>query len=158
MSYQYVHGVEEVMKNLLEFPVKVEAQVTRGALRTAAQVVRAAALFRTPRASGALAGTIRVFTRKRGKEISAGVRVGNRKKGIFYAHMVMGGTKPHIIKARAGGWLGFGGIVVRRVQHPGTKPQPFMEEAINFSRYNAFQAAFAYATARIKKIIVDQNR
>jgi hypothetical protein len=158
MSYQYVHGVDEVMKNLLEFPVKVEAQVTRAGLRRMGEVIEKAVEFRTPRRSGKLVGTVRVVTRKRGREVSAGVRVGNRRKGIFYAHMVMGGTKPHLIKARPGGVLRFlGGVVVRKVQHPGSRPNPFVEQAISAALFSAFQAGFAVVTERINRIIA-RNR
>jgi hypothetical protein len=153
MSYQYLSGVEEVTKNLLEFPVKVEAQVTRAGVRRMAEVIAAEVQFRVPVRTAALAATIRVVARRRGKEVSAGVRVGDRKKGVFYAHMVLGGTKPHVIKARPRGVLRFAGVVYRSVQHPGSRPNPFVERAIAASGHTAIEAGFAVVTERIKRII-----
>lgn len=50
-----------------------------------------------------------------------------------YAIYVELGTKPHVIEAKNGKALAFqmGGqqVVVRKVNHPGTKANPFMEEA-----------------------------
>jgi hypothetical protein len=68
--------------------------------------------------------------------------------------MVLGGTKPHVIKARPRGVLRFlGGIVVRKVQHPGSRPNPFVERAIAASGHTAIEAGFAVVTERIKRII-----
>jgi hypothetical protein len=53
-----------------------------------------------------------------------------------YLPFVIGGTKPHVItarNARALRWMGSGGIGVnfaQRVNHPGTKPNEFPEEAM----------------------------
>jgi len=165
MSYEYVHGVEEELKKLLDFPVQVEKKIVRGAVRAAAQVVRKAAMLRAPvgagishkGASASLRDTIRVSTGIRGKIVKAAVRVGDRKKGVFYAHMVIGGTKPHIIKARVHGALGFGGIVRQVVQHPGARAQPFLAEADAASRDEALRSAFDYADQHLRAIIVAQG-
>lgn len=156
MSYQYVHGVEQVIRDMEQFPVKVQTRVVKGALRAGAHVIRAAARHRAPRRSGLLASTVRVMTRTRGRAVTATVKVGTRRRGgggAYYAHMVMGGTRPHIIKARPGGLLGFGGFIVRKVQHPGTKAQPFLDEAVAATREQAFFALFAYANAEIRKLV-----
>jgi hypothetical protein len=53
-----------------------------------------------------------------------------------YLPFILGGTKPHVIQARnarALRWMGSGGIGVnfaQRVNHPGTKPNEFPEEAM----------------------------
>lgn len=167
MSYEYVHGVETELKKLAEFPVKVERLVTRGAVRAAAQVVKQAVVPRVPVGSGKnkwkssplhLRDTVRVSSGVRGKIVKAAVRIGNRKKGVFYEGMVLRGTKPHVIKAPVGGALGFGGIVRQVVQHPGAKPNDFMGAANVASRDAAIKAAFAYADARVRQIIAEQSR
>jgi HK97 gp10 family phage protein len=158
MTYEYVHGVETELKKLAEFPVKVEKNVTRGAVRAAARVVQQAIAPRVPRKSGDLAATLRVSTRLKGKVVSGAVKIGNRRKGVFYAGFVMSGTKPHQIKAKVGGALGFGGLVRQVVQHPGAKAQPFMNEADAVSRDAAIRAAFEYADGRVRKIIADQQK
>jgi hypothetical protein len=46
-----------------------------------------------------------------------------------YATFVDGGTAPHVIEAKRGGYLRFAGaggdVFVRRVNHPGTRPDGF---------------------------------
>lgn len=158
MGYEYVHGVEEELRKLAEFPVKVEQRVTRGAVRVAATTMLRAIAPRVPHgATGALADTLRVSTRKQGKQVIGTLRIGNRKKGVYYAGFVMAGTKPHLIKARVHGALGFGGIVRQVVQHPGARAQNFMVEGDAVTRESALRAAFEYATGRIRKILAEQQ-
>ena len=160
-SYKYVHGVDEVTKNLIEFPVKFEARAVRKGLRVMANVVKAAIRPLVPvghgiahkDASSDLVGTLRVSTAKRGKTLHATVKIGDRRKGVFYAHMVLGGTKPHVIKARPGGALSLlGGIIVKRVQHPGAKANDFMQRGQLASRDSAFRAGFEVVAAEVKKM------
>lgn len=53
--------------------------------------------------------------------------------GVGYTVYVVEGTKPHEIKAKNGGVLAFqmGGTMVyaKKVNHPGTKPNTFMDDA-----------------------------
>lgn len=133
-DYRYVKGAQEVQAELLAYPAKVEQRVVRNALAAGARVVRDTARQDVPRRSGKLAGTIRVKTKARAGQVTAGVRVGNLKTGVFYAHMVMGGTKAHQIKVRKAKSLRLGGltanVVMRKsVQHPGAKANNFMERA-----------------------------
>jgi len=44
----------------------------------------------------------------------------------WYIRLVEGGVKPHKIEARKGGFLWFGGHVVRSVDHPGFSARGFM--------------------------------
>lgn len=157
MTYEYVHGAETELDKLAEFPAKVEKNVMRGAVRAAASVVKDGVAALIPRATGALADTLRISSRVRSGEVSATVKVGNPKKGVFYAGFVMGGTKPHLIKGRVTGWLGFGGVVRRVVQHPGAKAQPFMDQANLATRDAALKAAFDYADDRLTQLLTDQG-
>jgi len=158
MKYEFVSGLADELHKLAQIPVEVEMRISRGAVREAAKVMRGAAMSFAPIGKGTskwrpapfhLRETIRVSTGVRGKIIKAAVRVGNRKKGVFYAGMVMIGTPAHIIKAPARGALGFGGIVRQVVQHPGAKAQPFMEQADQFARSAALDAAFNYADVKL---------
>jgi len=164
-TYEHVQGVDQVIKNLLEFPVKFEQNIVRGGLRAMAVVVETFARPLVPvghgvihpGASASLAGTLRVSTGKTGNQVIARVRVGNRRQGVFYAHMVLGGTKPHRIAARNAGWLSFGGIFRKYVDHPGARAQPFLDTAFNASKDAAVRAGFDYVTERTKKLIVEQG-
>jgi len=129
-EYRYVKGAQEVQAELLAYPAKVEAKVVRNALAAGARVVRDDARTHVPRRRGLLAQSIRVKTRVRNGQASAGVRVGNRKTGVFYAHMVLGGTKAHKIVARkAKGLKLLGGGLRTAIMHPGAKANNFMDRA-----------------------------
>ncbi len=156
-GYEFVYGVENELKKLEQLPVKVEVSVVRGALRAAGKKVEQVIQPRIPRVTGELASTLRVSTRKRGRTITAAVKIGNRRKGVFYTHMVLGGTKPHLISVRGGGALAFGGMLTRRVLHPGARANDFMREADAIARDPAIQAAFKYADDRLRRLIAAQG-
>jgi phage gpG-like protein len=48
---------------------------------------------------------------------------------LYYAHMVEGGTKPHVIKAKKGKSLFIPGsrVPIKKVRHPGIKGYKFLE-------------------------------
>ena len=113
------------------------------------------------RSTGSLIGTVAFKSTKAQKR---------KGRDAFYAHMVIGGTKLHQIpkahavarmrKEKYGGgadmryaanrgtrtrrYAAFEGHVFSRVQHPGIKPNPFMERAAEAS----FSAAVAAFTAK----------
>jgi HK97 gp10 family phage protein len=166
MTYEYVHGVENELQKLAELPAKIEANVTRGAVRAAARVVQLAAIARAPVGSGLnkwksspvhLRDTIRISSSVKQGVASAIVKVGNPKKGVFYEAMVLGGTRAHLIKAKLHGWLSFGGLVRQVVQHPGARAQPFMAQADAASRETALKAAFDYADDKLRQIFSEQG-
>lgn len=159
MPYEYLHGVETEIQKLRDFPAKVEGNVIRGAVRAAASYMRKAILPYVPRVTGALAKTLRVSSGMKKGVAKAAIKVGDAKKGVFYADMVLGGTKPHLIRGRKpeGGGLAFGGLVRRSVQHPGAKPKPFLDEGNATARDGSFAAAFQYADERVKQLLEDQG-
>lgn len=167
MGYKYVSGVEEVERNLLEFPVKVELKVIRGGLRTMANVVKKAIAPMVPvgksiahkGATSDLAGTLKVKSKKKGKTVDYRVTIGDKSRGVFYAHMVLGGTKPHLIRARPHGALVLaGGLIMKKVQHPGSRANPFMERGINASKDAAIKAGFAYYDEQVKKLADEDTK
>lgn len=164
MTYKYVHGAEEVGKTLLEFPIKFELRATRKALRAAGKVMVDAIRPLVPVGSGTqhkgassdLVGTLRVSTLKRGNTLHGTVKIGNLRKGVFYAHMVLGGTKPHVIRSPAG--LSFGGLIVKQVQHPGAKANDFMAQGNLAAREAALAAAFDVVAGEVKKMEKEDAR
>lgn len=131
-NYRYVSGAQEVQAELLAYPAKVEQRVVRTSMAAGARVVRDAAKAEVPVRGGKLRSSIRVSTKARHGKVTAGVRVGDikSKDGAFYAHMVLGGTKPHSLVPRKGGkGLRIGNVVRRAVQHPGAKANDFMGRA-----------------------------
>ena len=172
MIFEHVQGVDEVVKRLLEFPVKFEQNIVRGGLRAMAVVVKNAARplvpvghgVLHPGASASLADTLRVSSYgvglrdRAGRTLFASVKVGDRRKGVFYAAMVLSGTKPHLIRARNQGFLRFtGGFFTKMVEHPGARAQPFLDTAFNASKDAAVRAGFDYVTERTKKLIEEQG-
>ena len=128
-SYRYVNGAQEVQAELLAYPAKVEQRVVRTALAAGARVVRDTAKQEAPRRSGKLAQTIRVSTKARNGQVTAGVRAGNLKTGVFYTHMVLGGTKSHNITPKKGKAMKYGESFRRSIIHPGAKANDFMGRA-----------------------------
>jgi HK97 gp10 family phage protein len=103
-TLQHVKGLAELHTALQQIPVELETKVMTGALRAGAKVIQAAAQAEAPSASGALRGSIRVkMLTKIGGEarwrLRAQILAGN--KDAYYAHMIEGGTQPHLIAASA---------------------------------------------------------
>lgn len=128
-TYRHVKGADEVIAALQAYPAKVEARVVRNALAAGARVVRNAARAEVPVRTGRLAKSIRTTSRVRNGKAIAGVRVGDKDKGVFYTHFVLGGTKPHSLVAKKGKGLRIGNTVRKSVDHPGARANDFMGRA-----------------------------
>lgn len=94
--------------------------ITRAAPKQVRKKIRSLGLVRT----GNLVKTIRGKT---GKDKSI---IGSR---YFVGHILEGGAKPHVIKARRGNMIWFPGLArpVKRVRHPGVKAYKFLESTIS---------------------------
>ncbi len=123
--------------------------ITRNAMRKAKTPVQKAAKREAPKDKGVLRLGIRSKVGASGDTIWAiiGPRRGRFSRTVkkqktevdaFYAHMVEGGTKAHVIprvtkKGKGSGLMVFnvGGeqVVTRQVRHPGMRAQPFLEKA-----------------------------
>lgn len=161
-----VKGMRELHAFLNKFPVHIEVNVMRGALRAGANVIARIARGRCPKGpppkspgqkkfghrSGLLRDSIRVGVSSRQGRVKASVRAGGEvRKGLpgiaYYAHMVEKGTKPHTIKAGPGKRFPWGGKVVK---HPGAKPKPFMRPALDQGAQAAITMVRDYVSIRLK--------
>lgn len=154
----HVKGLPQLEKTLGQVPAKLEAKILRGALRAGANVVLNEVRSRVPVKSGRLAKTLRISTGVRRGVVTARVVAGDRKRGVFYAHMVEGGTKRHTIRGRRGKGLRIGGIegrviVTNRVEHPGARARPFMRPALESSATAALEAVAAYIRKRLDQVV-----
>lgn len=166
MSEVRVKGLKELNSFLQQLPAKLEANVLRGALREGAKVVQADAKARVPKDTGRIAESIRVTTGLKNGRVTAKVLAGGRsgakqimqRKGgglrvgyqqAFYAMWVEYGTAAHKIVPRNGGFLSFGGIFTKSVEHPGTQPRPFMRPALEANAQAAVLAAANYMKQRL---------
>lgn len=161
MTGRFIHisGYEELDQRLRELPGKVAARLLRNALAAGAQIVETEALARVPRRTGRLAETLRVRTSIQSSKglVHARVIAGNGRD-VFYAHMVEGGTKPHVIRVKRARELAVGGhgvgVVFRReVQHPGAKARPFMVPALEAKAEEAVTAVATYLDANLAEAL-----
>lgn len=160
-----VQGLAELDRLLKTLPVKIEANILRGALRAGQKVVADKARALVPRDSGDLARSIRVRNDRKAARrsyVRADVVAGNAT--AWYAHLIEQGTashytgtgrsvrKPYQIKPRQQpGALLFGGKLRETITHPGIRPQPFMRPASQLLDGPAIDAFAAYVRARLPK-------
>lgn len=131
---------------LQTLPVKMERNIMRTALRAGAAEYLEEVRRNIPQDSGDLARTARITTRvAKNGQVSASVKVGNRQ--TWYAQLVEFGTRPHRIVARPGHALNVNGTEVRSVDHPGTRPHPYMRPAADAK----FLAAVAAVQAKVRQ-------
>lgn len=121
----------------------------RSALRAGAAVYLTEVRQNIPVEHGYLRQSARVTTKKnRDGSVSASVKVGNTR--AYYAHMVEFGTRPHKIAPRARALEIGGQFVAGAVDHPGSRPHPFMRPAAD--------AKFGAAVAAVQHKIRDRLR
>lgn len=152
MSQENITGGAALDALLASLPVKLETNVMRGALRAGARVYLNEVKQNIPEASGDLRKSARITTRKgRDGQVSASVKVGNRQ--AFYAHMVEFGTRAHTIAPKAKAMQIGGQFVAGAVEHPGTRPHPFMRPAADAK----FTEAVAAVQAQIRKRLTKEG-
>lgn len=161
-----VSGIGEAIAKLKTLEYNARRRAVSAAVRAGNAVIVRAAKAAAPRRSGALAASIRGTTkldRKTGTLIGSVTfksTKSQKKKGLdaYYAHMVIGGTKPHDIprvskrrgqngKAKRQ-YVVIDGHPYSRAKHPGQRPNPFMDHVADssFSEVvHAFEARFAEA-------------
>lgn len=151
-----IKGVEKLNEFLKTLPAKVQNNISRGMLRSAAKPILQAAKQNCPVGepsetgkikyklyAGALRDSIRVSARidNRSGQVIASIKAGGKVKrtgaDVFYAHMSEFGTKPHAL-SKSG-----------EINHPGTSPRPFMRPAIDSEAQNAVLAAAEYVRKRL---------
>jgi HK97 gp10 family phage protein len=152
-----IKGLAQLDENLRRLSGDVAGKWVNGGLLKGAKVLAAQATANAPDRKGLLRSTIRVTRGSKSGDDNRRdyyVVAGSRKKGgggAFYAGFVERGTKPHEIKARAGGALVFGGHYASVVQHPGAKATHFMESAARTKANDAVNAYAGYIRAKLDR-------
>jgi HK97 gp10 family phage protein len=170
-----VTGLSDLYAALQELPVRIERNITRGALRAGVAVFRDEARGNVPKDSGFLRKSIKSESDVRRGKAYGYVRIDRNKGGAFYAHMLEFGTASYytgsgrskrqpyrIPKATIGRKktantvskrLKFntpGGFVIRNaVIHPGIKPTFFMRKAFDRKQKEAMDAFKVYVQNRL---------
>lgn len=175
MSDIRVKGLDELQKFLDQLPAKMEANIMRGALRAGTKVIKNKAALNINNQSGDLAGGLRISTRIKDGIVKSVLAA----RGIagYRAMWVEYGTKPHLISvqedekkinyrlsAKRGRKvlesmttvnrrvLQIGGNFVGPViQHPGSKPHPFLRPALDSGANEAIIATAEYIKIRLEK-------
>lgn len=145
MADVHVKGLEDLQKFLDELPAKVEKNIIRSALRAGAKLIQQQAVANVPVKSGELRNSLKISTRARVGRVTASV-----KTKLFYARFVEFGTHAHNIAAKTG-WLSFGGIFAKSVQHPGARPHPFLRPALDATASAAVVAVGEQVKKRLTK-------
>lgn len=139
-----VKGLSDLGRALEQLPDKLARGALRGALRAGGKVIQGLARENIESDTGETAKSIKISTRARGLEVSATVRTKH-----YRARWLEFGTRPHLIKARDGGALSFGGGFYKVVEHPGARPHPFMRPALDTGATAAVLAAGLYLKNRL---------
>lgn len=145
----HVKGLSELSKFLDELTPKLQKNVMRGSLRSGIKVIqteaKATAAFADK--TGLLRKGLKISTNSKGGVVTASLKATG--KHAFLAGWVEFGTAAHIIKAKDGGALSFGGGVVQSVEHPGVRAHAFMRPALDARASDAVVAAAEYMKERI---------
>ncbi len=81
-----------------------------------------------------------------------GVVVAPMGKTAFMRHWVAGGTKPHLIRPKGGGFLALAFGAVKLVHHPGAKPNPFVGRGIARANTEALDVTERTIFAEVDKL------
>lgn len=152
MAEQHIKGLAELNTFLQQLAPKIEKNVLRGSLRAGASKellpeVQANVLKNGSIKSGEYVAGLRVGTRSRGGTVTAYVKAGG--KHAYLGPWLEFGTKAHNIAAKVGGWLSFGGIFVRSVEHKGIRPRAHFRPALDARGTAAVVAAAEYMRERL---------
>lgn len=143
-----VEGIEETLRILERLELNLVRRVTTAACRAGAAVLLKLARAEAPKETGMLAKQLRQSTKYNRTTGTVTARIWpkptnmQRARGHVHrgsvVHLVVEGTKPHIIP----GPLKFNGRWYSNVKHPGARKNPFIDRAADRGRITAV-AAFA---------------
>ena len=168
-------GLDKLLSELQDLPLKIERNIYRGALRAGAKVIVDEAKRLVPIDSSDLRDSIRASVRvgRNNGKITANIKAGNKK--AFYANFIEHGTVRHYIKASIrpqrltrrglktisiktlnkiesrGGLVIGGRFVGTEVIHPGSRKHPFMRPALDTKWRDAVTAFADYVRTRLPK-------
>lgn len=143
----HVKGLSSLNKFLQQLPAKLEKNVLRGAMRAGAKVVAPVASANAPNDTGELAAGIKVSTSGKGGRVIGKVKLTG--KHAFLGPWLEYGVAAHKITAKDTGWLFFGGLFAKSIDHPGLQPRPFLRPALDSQAGAAVVAAAEYTKKRL---------
>ena len=155
-----IKGLKSARKALDTMEFRIRRNIVQSATRAGMGVLRAASRraapadtgllrrqlsvsVKTDRVTGTVTGTLKPKRTKKAKQ------KGTKHSG-HYHHIVIGGSKPHVIP---GGVIG--GNYYTRIEHPGIPGRPWMDEVIN---QNFRAAIVAFEVKLDERIIKEANK
>lgn len=141
----HIDGLKELDDALQQVEDAFQAKWINGALRASVLFLVREASPMVPRLTGNLVSTLR-WSRDRGfggatvRDYAVVIGKHSLPTDPYYANMVDLGTAPHTIAAKNGGFLHWGDMFARSVQHPGSKADPFMETVLSQGATGAVDA------------------
>lgn len=140
-------ALDDALKTLAP---KIQKNIMRSALRAGANVIKKEAKQEVPVRSGALRKSLKVSTKSKNGTVTAVLKADSRVAP--HAHLVEFGTRPHKIKPRNGEALRIDGHVVSEIDHPGSRPKPFLRPSFDSK---APQAVVAVAEQIRKRLTAE---
>lgn len=137
-----VQGIDDAVRRLEAMPRKLQRRVVGKSIRAASKPVQRTAARMAPRLTGLLSKSmmVRIRTRKWKSIAIIGPRnrTVNGKNPQAYAHVVEGGSEPHVIKPTKTKALKFttkagDTVFAKMVRHPGIRPRHFMRRTAQLS-------------------------
>jgi len=153
-----IKGLSDLAKALATLPVKIERNIMRGALRAGMKPIRDDARRLAAKQHGALAKGLKVSTDSRRKIVYSKLRT-TGKHG-YIAHFIEFGTARHWISSKKGKKLRIAGtnntgrpfvVYKEAVNHPGSRPIPFMRPSLDANSETAVLAVANYIRNRLTK-------
>lgn len=146
-TLRHVKGLAELQKFLNTVPARVEKNILRGALRAGAKPVHAEVETNIWTDTGEMRSGLKISTSAKGGTVIAKVKVTG--KHAFVAPWLEFGVAAHTITAKDGGWMFFGGIFAKSINHHGIQPRPVFRTAMDSQATAAVVAAAEYSKKRL---------
>ena len=142
-----ITGLDELERNLKDFPTRIAKNIVARTVYAGAAVVRNEARALCPVKTGALRRSIRIRRRKTPRgSIEVIYTVG---PGLWYGRLVEYGTKAHKIKPRFKKAIKIGEVLGEWASHPGATPRPYLRPAFDGSTSRIIDAMRAKLKAGI---------
>ena len=163
-----IKGLSALLKDLDTLPDRIERNCVRAALRQGIRVFAREMQSKVPiggpkyrdwegkpHRGGELLRSMRIFESKKGPYPSMKLSIGNRD--AWYAHIVEGGAKPHVITPYRAKALFFGGHRYSKVNHPGMAGRHFVRDSFYNAEMSALQAFMNYLNTRLPRELNKQQ-
>ena len=132
-----IRGADYAADAMRDIELKLRKKIIREAVMAGGRVIAKQAKAMAPVRTGLLRRQIRASAKNIGASgIIRGIikqrsTKAERKKGLYArtGHLVVGGTRPHVIPQDSDNRPAIGGRVYSRIEHPGARPYPFFEMA-----------------------------